>query len=187
MYLHCTTEEAARRQRQFADLLLNNMNTRTYAEITIGYLCREAGTSRTAFYRYYECKDDVLDLLIDDALLNYYSGQRIQINEPESYREGIVHFLQYWFDQKLLLDALQKSGLESKLLERCRNHTIRYHIHAAHDALLQNEDNRAQVIMFAVNGLFSLILDWHHNGYSQTIEQMAYTVERVMLKPLISM
>ena len=40
--------------------------------------------------------------------------------------------------------------------------------------------------MFAVNGLFSLVLDWHHNGYSQTIDQMADTVERVMLKPLIS-
>ena len=186
MYLHCTTEEAARRQRQFAYLLLENMHTQPYAEITIGQLCKAAGTSRTAFYRYFECKDDVLDLLIDDALLNYYSGQFIQIHDPEHYREGIVHFLQYWLGQKQLLDALQKNGQEGKLLERCRNHNIRYYIHASHDALLKNEDNRAQIITFAVNGLFSLILDWHHNGYSQTIEQMADTVERVMLSPLIS-
>lgn len=186
MYLHCTTEEATRRQRQFAQMLLENMHMQPYTEITIGHLCKAAGTSRTAFYRYFECKDDVLDLLIDDALRNYYSGQFIQINDPESYREGILHFLQYWFSQKLLLDALQKNGLESKLLERCRNHNIRYHIHASHDDLLKNEDNRAQIIMFAVNGLFSLILDWHHNGYSQNIDQMADTVERVMFKPLIS-
>lgn len=186
MYLHCTTEEASRRQRQFARLLLDAMDTQRYAEITIGHLCKEAGTSRTAFYRYFECKDDVLDLLIDDALLGYYSGQLILIDDPESYRDGIAHFLQYWFDQKQLLDALQKNTLESKLLERCRNHNIRRHIHASHGSLLKNEDNRAQIIMFAVNGLFSLILDWHHNGYSQTMEQMTDTVERVMLKPLIS-
>ena len=186
MYLHCTTEESTRRQRQFAQLLLENMHTQPYAEITIGHLCKAAGTSRTAFYHYFECKDDVLDLLIDDALLNYYSGQLIQIHDPESYREGIVHFLQYWFDQKQLLDVLQRNGQESKLLERCRNHNIRYHIHAYHDTLLKNEDNRAQIITFAVNGLFPLILDWHRNGYSQTIDQMADTVERVMLKPLIS-
>lgn len=135
------------------------MHTQPYAEITIGHLCKAAGTSHTAFYRYFECKDDVLDLLIDDALLCYYSGQLIPINYPESYREGIVHFLLYWFGQKQLLDALQKNGLESKLLERCRNHNIRYHIYASHDGLLKNEDNRAQIIMFAVNGLFSLVLD----------------------------
>lgn len=64
MYLRCTTEEASRRQRQFARLLLDAMDTQRYAEITIGHLCKEAGTSRTAFYRYFECKDDVLDLLI---------------------------------------------------------------------------------------------------------------------------
>lgn len=75
MYLRCTTEEASRRQRQFARLLLDAMDTQRYTDITIGRLCQEAGTSRTAFYCYFECKDDVLDLLIDDALLGYYSGQ----------------------------------------------------------------------------------------------------------------
>ncbi len=58
MYLHCTTEEATGRQRQFAYMLLENMHTQLYAENTIGNLCKEAGTSRTAFYRYFECKDD---------------------------------------------------------------------------------------------------------------------------------
>ena len=70
------------------------------------------------------------------------------------------------------------------MLERCRNHNIRYRIDVSHQALLKNEDNRAQIITFAVNGLFSLILDWHHGGYSQTIDQMADIVERVMLSPL---
>ena len=94
------------------------MHTQPYAEITIGHLCKAAGTSHTAFYRYFECKDDVLDLLIDDALLCYYSGQLIPINYPESYREGIVHFLLYWFGQKQLLDALQKNGSAGALPSR---------------------------------------------------------------------
>ena len=92
MYLHCTTEEATRRQRQFARLLLENMHTQPYAEITIRHLFKAAGISRTAFYRYFECKDDVLDLLIDDALLSYYSGQLIQINDQNPIVKELYTF-----------------------------------------------------------------------------------------------
>ena len=39
-----------------------------FEQITITELCRKAGVSRTAFYRYYARTDDVLDELIRDVL-----------------------------------------------------------------------------------------------------------------------
>lgn len=186
MYLSCTTEESSQRQLQFAFLLLEKMNTQPYSQITVAQLCQEVAISRNAFYRYFDSKEDVLDALIDHTLIDYYRDLDFSPDTQTNFRKGIVHFLQYWLEQKPLLDALQKNGLESKLLERCRNHSIQWYVDAFHGPLLENEESRSQIIMFSVNGLFSVILDWHRKGYSQSIEQMVSVIERLMLKPLIS-
>ena len=186
MYLSCTTEESSQRQRQFEFLLLDKMNKQPYAQITVAQLCQEADVSRNAFYRYFDSKDDVLDALIDYTLLDYYRDLDFPLKHQDSYRKGIAYFLQYWLEQKPLLDALQKNGLERRLLERCRNHSIQWYMDAFHGPLLENEESRAQIILFSVNGLFSVILDWHRKGYSQSIEQMVSVIERLMLKPLIT-
>lgn len=185
MYLKCTTEESALRQRQFELLLLDMMNTKAYAQITVGELCQKVGISRNAFYRYFDSKDDVLCALIDHTLLNFYQTQPDHPQSIESYREAIEPFLRYWKEQKPLLDALEKNRLDGKLLERCMNHTMQRHFDAAHYPFLGTVEGRYQVMMFAINGIFSLVLDWHHKGYRQSIPQMAQTLERIMLKPLI--
>lgn len=185
MYLNCITEEAAQRQRQFELLLLDKMASKSYSQITVGQLCEEVDISRNAFYRYFGSKDDVLYALIDHTLLNYYQTQLDHPRNIESYREQIEPFLRYWRSQKPLLDALQKNGLDGKLLERCMNHTMQRHFDETHYPLMGTGEGRYQVMMFAINGIFSLILDWHHKGYSQTISEMTEVLERIMLKPLV--
>lgn len=185
MYLNCTTEDSARRQRQFELLLLDKMAVKPYNQITVGKLCEEVGISRNAFYRYFDSKDDVLHALIDHTLLNYYQSQLDHPQNIEAYREQIVPFLLYWRSQKPLLDALQKNALDGKLLERCMNHNMQRHFDEAHYPLMGTGEGRYQVMMFAINGIFSLILDWHHKGYSQTIPEMTEVLERIMLKPLV--
>lgn len=185
MYLNCTTEDSAQRQRQFELLLLEKMAVRPYCQITVGQLCNEIGISRSAFYRYFDSKDDVLYALIDHTLLNYYQTQLDHPPTIESYREQIEPFLQYWCNQKPLLDALQKNGLDGTLLERCMNHTMQRHFDETHYPLMETGEGRYQVMMFAINGVFSLILDWHHKSYSQSISEMTDILERIMLKPLV--
>lgn len=186
MYLQCVTEESSKRQRQFELILLEEMGQRRYEQITVGQLCQKARVSRSAFYRYFDSKDDVLFALIDHTLLDYYKNQADQHNDLQSYREDLAPFLQYWQEQKPLLDALQRNALDGKLLERCMKHTIQRYFDERFDPLLGNEATRHQIMLFAITGIFTLILDWHHKGYSLTIEQMMEVMERVMIHPLIS-
>ena len=186
MYLNCTTEESAKRQRQFELLLLEKMKIKQYSQITVRQLCEEVGISRNAFYRYFDGKDDVLAALIDHTLLDYYKTQIDHPSSIDTYREQIKPFLSYWQSQKPLLDALQKNGLDGSLLERCMNHKMQRYFDKAHYPLLGTGDGRYQVLMFAVNGVFSLILNWHHSGYRQSIDEMSEILERIMLKPIVS-
>lgn len=183
MYRNCTTEESVWRQQQFEMLLLKKMGTKLYAKITVGELCQEAGISRNAFYQYFENKDDVLYALIDHTLLKYYQSQQIRITSNEAFHQEVLFFLEYWNSQKLLLDALQKNRLEGKLLERCLNHNLQRHLEVVYYPFMATEESRYQVMLFIVNGVYTLILDWHHKGYRQTIPEMAETIERVLLKP----
>ena len=187
MYLQCTTEESALRQRQFELTLLDMMGTKPYNQITVGQMCQKVGISRNAFYRYFDSKEDVLYALIDCTLMDFYQTQPDHLHSVDSYREQIGPFLRYWMEQKPLLDALEKNSLDGKLLERCMEHTVQRHFDAAHYPLLGTGESRHQVMLFAINGIFSLILDWHHKGYVQSIEQMVETMERIMLKPLVSL
>lgn len=184
MYRNCTTEDSVRRQRQFELLLLDAMASKSYSQITIGELCQTVGISRSAFYRYFDSKEDILYALIDHTLMDYYQTQLDCPLKLESYRDEIAPFLEYWQNQKTLLDVIQKNELDGVFLQRCMKHTMGRPLDERFDPLLGTE-SRYQVTLFAITGLFTLILDWHHNGYHQSISQMSEMMERIMLKPLV--
>lgn len=185
MYLQCATEESSKRQRQFEMILLEMMGQQSYSQITVGLLCQKAGVSRSAFYHYFDSKDDVLSALIDHTLLNHYLLQTEHRGDLQAYREKLRLFLCYWMEQKPLLDALQRNAMDGKLLQRCMEHTARRFFDERYAPFLGEEETRRQLTLFAVTGIFTLILEWHHKGYCKTVDQMMEVMERVMLRPLI--
>ena len=60
-YLRMANEEANRITREsLQTALIYLMNEKDYKEITITELTQKAGTSRTAFYRNYQSKEDIM-------------------------------------------------------------------------------------------------------------------------------
>ena len=180
MYKYCVTEESALRQRQLEQCLLELMLTTEYGQITISDISDRAGISRKSFYRYFSSKEGCLHALVDHAVFDGASFYLPNHNDDRSSRVSYQRFFLYWKEQHLLLDALLRSGMTSLLYERMLDYVtkedqdyrifFRDHAGDAHER-----------IMFYIGGIMTMVLDWHQNGYSHSVLQMAQTLSELIL------
>lgn len=185
MYKQCRTEQSAARQRELMEGLLDAMNQHHYDEITVSGLCDHMQIPRKSFYRYFSSKEGALHALIDHALLDLesYSGQ-YQGSGRDPVHVEMERIFTYWHHQKRLLDALEKSGLSGVLVNRAIGHAV-FEIMREH-RFLPPEEQFAQeyITLFAVSGLMSMVIQWHHDGYPQSAQQMAQIAIRLMSRPI---
>lgn len=185
MYKLCKTEQSANRQRRLEQGLLQAMLTKHFDEISVSELCTQLGVPRKAFYRYFDSKEGALHALLDHTLMAYESFPLVC---PEGEKRTLIreleHFFLFWIRQKDLLDALRRSGLSGELIIRS--------IHQASAEVsvpkrfLKSDDLEMQrhVTMFGVCGLLSMVLQWHHDGYTEPARFMAEVAVRLLTKPL---
>ena len=83
-----------------------------------------------------------------------------------------------------LLDVLETNGLSGMLVQRVIAFSVS-------DALVPRrvlpddpEHVRRYVTMFGVCGLLSLVLTWHHEGFTESYSELARIGERVLSEPL---
>lgn len=183
MYKLCKTEYSVRRQRQIEEALLETMETSRYEDISVSDLCARLGIPRKSFYRYFSSKDGALFALIDHRLLEYE-------NQPEGMvtlrRDGlymdIKWFFEYWKIQKPLLDALERSGLSGVLVERTIRNSQEARVFEYRD---QPEEYVRAVTAFSICGMMSMVLQWHHEGYRESVEEMAAMARKILGNPVI--
>lgn len=185
MYKLCKTEHSANRQRALEDGLLEAMSAHHYDELSVSDLCDRMGIPRKSFYRYFSGKEGALHALLDHTLMEFepfalsFSGSGSRTIHSE-----MMLFFRFWLLKKSLLDALQRSGLSDLLISRAI-------LYASSDAVIpqrfmpdRNQEQRAHTTTFVVSGLLSLVLKWHHEGYPQSVSQMAELGVRLMTQPL---
>lgn len=186
MYKQCRTEQSARRQRQLEQGLLEAMLKRHYDDISVSDLCDEIGVPRKSFYRYFASKDGALYALIDHALMDFDSFSIAEdipeLQEAQKYMEQVFT---YWMQCKPLLDALERSGLNGVLIQRAISYSKEMDslpgFLTATDRQLRNYGT-----MYAVCGLMTMLVQWHHDGFEPGVSQMAGLVIRLMSEPLFS-
>ena len=186
MYKLCKTDQSQQRQREIERALLDAMLHRRYEDITVSDLCETLGIPRKSFYRYFSGKDGALYALIDHVLLDYLAYEaREGLNErdPQGYMEAICR---YWKAQKLLLDALEKSAMSGVLIQR----TIAFSRDLdSYPDFLRTAEKQLQEYgaMFASCGISTMMLQWHKDGYHQSVEQMARLMLRLLSQPLFKL
>ena len=186
MYKQCRTEQSAARQRELLEGLLDAMGQQHYDEITVSALCERMGIPRKSFYRYFSSKEGALHALIDHALLDFESFTAERIRSGGSMQEEVERIFAYWFHKKKLLDALARSGLSGVLVDRAIGHSI---FETTRDRrFLPPEEQQAQayITLFFVSGMMSMVIQWHHEGYPQTVQQMASIAIRLVSRPMAS-
>lgn len=187
MYKLCKTEQSAQRQRELEQGLLQAMGSHHYEEISVSDLCDQMEIPRKSFYRYFSSKDGALHALIDHTLLEYEGFALKEGTEGKrTYQSDLEKFFRFWKEQKLLLDALERSGISGILVTRSIDHAMS-DVGMPTRFLPQNEKlAREHATMFGVCGLMSMVLNWHHGGYALSAAQMAAIAVQLLTKPLFS-
>lgn len=179
MYTQCITEKTAQQQHQFEQTFLQMLLESHYDDITISELCRRAGLTRKIFYRLFETKADVLHSLIDRTLMESDSYV-----PDESVGPGELHrFLAFWQYKKDLLDVLQKHQNSSLLTDRAIRFAMREKGSPVRDFGADDIKGSYESIVFYMTGMFSLLLVWHAQGFSSSIDEMSAVMMGLLTTP----
>jgi len=185
MYKLCKTEQSAARQRELEQKLTELMNIHRYEDITVSDFCTYAAIPRKAFYRYFSSKDGALYALLDHTMLEYEFFREPKAPENrQDLKQEMDCFFRFWKEQKPLLDALEHSGLSGILMERAISNlgdTLKHHS--------TEEDLRIQehVFQFSVSGLMIMMVNWHHSGYRESVQDMTRIALRLISQPLFTL
>lgn len=184
VYKLCKTEQSAARQRQLEEGLMSVMLTKRYDEISVSELCDDLAIPRKSFYRYFSSKDGALHALIDHTLMGFegYTGTRRGTGRT-LYGE-LEGFFQFWAQHKTLLDALQRSGMSGILIERAISHALSETAMPVRFLPMDSKEMQKQITMFGVCGLMSMVVTWHHEGFPQSVSQMARIATHLLEQPL---
>ncbi len=187
MYKLCKTEQSAGRQRQLEEGLLTVMKGKRYEEITISELCDQLMVPRKSFYRYFSGKDGALHALIDHTLLDYQ--HQVELHPAGALRDtygDLRQFFEFWLRNRALLDALERSGISSVLVQRAIHHARNEPMVGGFPADPALRGLQSHAVTFAVCGLMNMILRWHRAGCQESPGEMARIAAQLLTNPLVT-
>ena len=134
--------------------LLILMRDRPFADITISEIIRRAGVSRSAFYRHYTSKKDILLGPLQKATQEIYA-----YFEP-GMLDGWRRLFRTVADNSMMIRVFLEAGLEQEMLRTA-------------DGMLPRDD-RAAVLPAMWDGLiFNTVIEWVRRGQPLGTEEMA--------------
>ncbi len=139
------------------------MAEKEYNEITISEIVKRAGVSRTAYYRNYESKDDILNTLLHCLIADVIKAmtQFSYVTEQESYWKTLF--------------VTTKAYAESfcVLLQAGFGHIILEEITKQMTAGLKEENAKDRYDMIFWSGaVYNVLTNWVQGGMKQTEDEM---------------
>lgn len=185
VYKLCKTEQSAVRQRQLEAGLLTVMESTRYEDISISDLCDRLEIPRKSFYRYFSSKDGALHALIDHTLMGFEPyAVEYQKTHARSVQRDLESFFEFWVLHRKLLDALARSGMSGILIERAISYALSDDVMPTRFLPGDTKMMQQKITTFAVCGLMSMVLTWHHDNYVQPAREMAVIAARLLSQPL---
>lgn len=184
MYKNCQTEQSSSRQRQLENGLLELMLRKQYEDISVSDLCAYMQIPRKSFYRYFSGKDGALYALIDHTLSDILRVTSPAYSHLGAAMPELNQFFLFWYEHRGLLDALSRSSLSGILVERANRFALR-----EGPLKIQSVPVHAQgiALSFAVCGLFSMMMNWHAQGFRLTPDEMTEIAMGLVTTPLLKL
>ena len=125
----------------------------------------------------------------DDKSRRFLSDLKLLCVEYNDYptlwaKGDLDLFFLFWYEHKLLLDALQYSSLSGLLVERAANFSLEEN-HLPQQLKHFSLEFREIAGAFAVCGLMSMLLQWHRQGFLISPEQMTKLAVELLTRPLL--
>lgn len=176
---------AYRRQKQIEECLFDNLLQRPYPSVSISDLCHQLGISRKSFYNYFPDKDSCFRAIISRKLRQCIL-QLTSAPENSSREDIIVLFLEFWKEQRNLLDVIVRNNLLYMAIDQCIlffRHEEKMIMEILNTPQLQNDE---YVLSVFVTANITLLMHWYLKGFDVSPEEMVHKYKRIIYEPLIS-
>ena len=164
LYLKMSNEEANKITREsLQTALIDLMKTRDYRTISITELTKYAGTSRTAFYRNYNTKEDIL-IEICDEIRDCLQESLEQIDTFEDPKQWFLEFYRASYDDRERMSLLLKVDLVGKTNydKPCWGH------------FYKDTDTKYTYYRIALQSTYwDIFWKWVENDFQESPEEMA--------------
>lgn len=156
------------------DALLELTADTTYDRINVTQLCRQAQISRATFYLHYDSLDEVLDAVIDDALLFSETEKGtvvdvldiIRMNPQDLRRDAVLPACQRIADSAKYHHLFMDPSVSAHILQRIYTHEKDHVIPDLQKRTGLSEEDAQMLFRFILNGSFAVnsSLGWEKNA-----------------------
>ena len=160
------------------------MLTTPYERISVADMCRQMGISRRLYYTYFPDKESCLLSLIDRYI--YESIDAISFaGTTRNLLVQTVAYLGYWKEHSHFLTMVCFQNLKSLVIDRShlyfldQNSGILEHLSTP-----EVKADDTTLWLFAAFR-FTVLLQWHEQGYKIPVEEMAQKYLRMLTSPLL--
>lgn len=181
--------------RRMDQALLDLLERKDYAYITVKELCQEAGVNRSTFYLHYETMGDLLAECaeaINEQFVAYMqrdAGEFIRkmrdCPREELYLitpEYLVPYLSYVQEhRRLMVTALANVSVLG--LEKSYSDLFRYVLAPILDRYGVPEADRGYLMAFSMKGLMAVIEEWLKNDCRDSVERIAGLIQKFVKEP----
>lgn len=173
--LRLSNEESNKITRECIEsALIYLMKKKKFSEITITDIVKKAGVSRTAYYRNYKSKEDILQNLVSDIV--------IKITSAMSKHDIDLQLYDFWLE--MFTSAKKYADVFNILFNANMGETI---FKRMNDLIIENShlsDIKAQYSQLFWNGAaFAVLSHWITHDMPQTPEQMADIIYATLRPP----
>ena len=182
MYKICQSEQSSMRQRELEQGFLQLMQKRRYEDISISGLCEYLQVPRKTFYRYFSSKDGALQALIDHTIMDFQFSENHGLSGSAPIE--LSRFFSFWYEKKELLNALQRNSLSGVLVQRATNFALKERMMPRY-MLSWDAGFQDIALSFAICGLMSMVIQWHHQNFLQSPEEMSHIATKMLTRPLM--
>lgn len=170
---------------RFDKALLSLLEKKPFEFITIREICEEAGVNRSTFYLHYENTNDLLKETTAYMLGNFASYFSVDTkNIVCKYAKCDLQELNF-INEKYLYPYLSFIKENQRLFLAVLSHPATFDSNAIFQRLFENifspildrfhypRDEQHYVMMFYLNGITAIILEWLKDGCQKSIEKIS--------------
>lgn len=181
MYKECKTQRARERALHIARSLICMMEQEHFNQITITELCKESGVPRKGFYRYFDTKEDVFNLMVDTLMRQCIDYCALGLDSAaEVSVERLTLCYQFWLEHRATFDAARRSDMITNMLTRMLHYYDLFLLPPA-----GSTDERQMRTLFSVGGMVTILMQWYASGFRRSPEEMAKLTMEMLETPLI--
>lgn len=171
------------------DALVTLLARKPFEYITVSEICKEAGVNRSTFYLHYE---NTLDLLSEttkrmmDSFLSYFpvETERIttqfsncELNELNYISSEYLHpYLSYIKGNRLVFSTAMAHSV-SFGFDSIYRRMFQYIFDPILARFRYPEGDRQYVMMFYLNGIIAIVVQWLNEGCEKTEEEIARIIQ----------